>query len=120
METTTIVGSEVITCLEILKNSPITKEEYYVANGNLAGAIMTIVSDTLEEIEYATRDVKVGNLSMFAKRIDALRERMFQITTIADILQERVTHDGFYTLDTLMDCYGEGNNQMVEKTTKTT
>jgi len=99
METTKIMD-----CLELLMTSPIIKGDYHTDNSNMAGAIQTVVSEICSHLGYAEDDVKKGLQSMFGD----IKQMLFQINTIAGILRERFTDDGYNDLEDLMHYYMEG------------
>ena len=80
--------------LQSLRNSPIMDEMYYLNTSNLCQAIMTIV-DTIGEL---VDDVIV---SVENKRVVKdhyltwTKERMWQILSIAEIIDDRVNHEDF-------------------------
>ena len=93
-EQTPQCAPEAAALLQSLRNSPIVDEMYYLNTSNLCQAIMTIV-DTIGEL---VDDVIV---SVENKRVVKdhyltwTKERMWQIRSIAEIIDDRVNHEDF-------------------------
>ena len=80
--------------LQSLLNSPVMDEDYYMNTSNLCQAIMTIcdtigelVGDVIASVENK-REVKEHYLTW-------TKERIWQIRSIAEIIDDRVNYEDF-------------------------
>ena len=97
----------VIICLDELRKSPISNWDYHAITEYLAGAVAVIADDTARTVRQAEVDLKNGAYSLLGKNLEKIDVRIHQIVTIADIIQKRVSDNGFSTLCDLIQHYSE-------------
>ncbi|MDH6357623.1 hypothetical protein [Parabacteroides sp. PF5-9] len=88
---------------EELKDSPLVNEDFPLALSNLCGAIQDIGDSVLGYIDFLERDIKYGLPPN--DRIDNLRQRIYRIHTLADIIDSKIVTDDFIGISNLMHEY---------------
>lgn len=92
--------------LELLQDSPIAEVEYYMDAGNLCDAIITIASDANGLLEDA-KEALEENRPPSAHYLEWSIERLWQIQSIARIMEERVRNKNFTEIHNLLFYYKE-------------
>ena len=109
---------EMYDCLELLKDNPITDIEYYhTCLSNLCDAIITISGNASEFIDDIESAIEKGTIKHTMHYIKWIRERLFQIQTISDVIKEKVSLDDFAELDNLFYYYKK-SKVLIEKVPK--
>jgi hypothetical protein len=85
---------EAATPLQSLRNSPIMDDEYYLSTSNLCQAIMTIVDSICELVDDVIVSVK-EKPEVKVHYLEWTKERLWQIRSIAEVVDDRVSHEDF-------------------------
>jgi len=101
---TSAISKDIEKYLNILQDSPIIGEEYYLAMKNLCEVIVMLAQDAsgiLNQIDDATKEneIWVNNLT------ESIQERLSQIETVSIVIEERVNHDDYANLTKLLYYY---------------
>ena len=104
---TAVIGNEEITdCLEKLKNSPIVQDEFYhVQLQNLCDTIDYLSNDAGFEIELINEDIKKGTIQARSHLIENLQKRFWLISTVAEVIKEKIMNNDFVELSNLFYYY---------------
>ena len=98
---------EVMNILRDLKDSPLLSGEFHTTIGNLGGVISHLSTGAVSEIESLKDDLKQKRFDIMEKRLTSLIYRLFEIGTVADIIQEKADNEDLNKLCDLVSLMEE-------------
>ena len=106
---TSAISKEIENYLNMLQNSPIVGEEYYLATKNLCEVIVMLAQDAseiLNQIDDATKENEIWVNIL----TESIQDRLSQIETVSIVIEERVNHDDYLNLTKLLYHYHTEKN----------
>jgi len=102
-----------------LRDDRITKEDHYNDTGNLLGCIDVIVDYILQMLEYADDSLEKEQPEAVKMKINEIRECSFKITTLLEVIKERVDNSNYIELQNLLYYYRKIKEQAPDCTLTT-
>ena len=101
-------NKELLDCLEKLKGSPIvSSEHYHVHLSNLCETIKSLSSSAGWTIEQLNDAIKKNELHLRLHYIEEIQKRFWLISTMADVINEKVMSNDYIDLESLFFHYKE-------------